>query len=87
MFFEQGRPHSAVVGGTLLRKKHLHIVTEDLKASNGRITSFKQRDGVVYKTVFWECGSVDSSTLEVWRKEQLLKVVYAYEPGNIWIKN
>jgi hypothetical protein len=58
MFFEQGRPHSAVVGGTLLREKHLCIVIEELKASNGWITSFKQRHGVVYKTVFGECRSV-----------------------------
>jgi hypothetical protein len=42
MFFEQGRPHSVVVGGTLLSEEHLYIVIEELKAPNGWITSFKQ---------------------------------------------
>jgi hypothetical protein len=42
MFIEQVRPHSVVVGGTLLRKERLYIVIEELKASNGWITSFKQ---------------------------------------------
>jgi len=68
MFFEQGRPHSVVVDGTLLREKHLYIAIEDIKASNGRITSFKQRHGVLCKTVFGECRSIDSSMVEVQRK-------------------
>jgi hypothetical protein len=38
----------------------------------------------VYKTVSGECKSVDSSTVEEWRKEQLLKIFEGYEPKNIY---
>jgi hypothetical protein len=86
MFFEQGRPHSIVVGGTLLREKHLCIVIEELKVSNGWITSFEQRHGVVYKTVFGECGSVDSSIVEVQRKKSCSKLCMVMNPGTFELK-
>jgi hypothetical protein len=38
----------------------------------------------MYKTVLNECRSVDSSTVEVWRKEQLLKTLEDYGPKNIY---
>jgi hypothetical protein len=31
-----------------------------------------------------ECKSVDSSTVEEWRKEQLLKIIEGYKPKNIY---
>jgi hypothetical protein len=81
--FEHSIPNSVVVSGTLLRERYLHIAIEDCKASNGWITSFKQQHGVVYKTVLGECRSVGSSTVEVRRKEQLLKIIYGYEPRRL----
>jgi hypothetical protein len=39
----------------------------------------------VYKTVSGECKSADSSTVEEWRKEQLLRIFEGYEPKNIYI--
>jgi hypothetical protein len=87
-WFKQARGSNAITSGTLLREKALHIATrlgiEDFKASNGWIKGFKQRHSVVYKTVSEECKSVDSSTVEEWRKEQLLKIFYCYEPMNIY---
>jgi hypothetical protein len=38
----------------------------------------------VYETVLGECKSVDSSTVEEWRTEQLLKLFEGYEPKNIY---
>jgi hypothetical protein len=73
-WFKQARGSNAEISGTLLREKVVHIATrlgiEDFKASNGWISGFKQRHSVVYKTVSGECKSVDSSTVEEWRKEQ-----------------
>jgi hypothetical protein len=87
-WFKRARSSNAVISGTLLREKALHIATrlgiEDLKASNGWINSFKQRHSVVYKTVSGKCKSVDPSTVEEWRKEQLLKIFESYEPKNIY---
>jgi hypothetical protein len=78
MWFKQARGSNAVISGTLLREKALHIASrlgiEDFRASNGWISGFKQGHSVVYKTVSGECKSVDSSTVEEWRKEQLLKI-------------
>jgi hypothetical protein len=87
-WFKQARGSNAVITGTLLREKVLHIATrlgiEDFKASNGWINGFKQRHGVVYKTVSGECKNVDSSTVEEWRKEQLFKIFEGYKPTNIY---
>lgn len=86
MFFEQGRPHPVVVGGTLLREKHLCVVIEELKASNGWITCFKQRHGVVYETVFGEYRSVDSSMVEVQRKNSCSKLCMVMNLGTFELK-
>jgi hypothetical protein len=87
-WFKQARGSNVVISGSLLKEKALHIATrlgiEDFKASNGWIDDFKQRHSVVYKTVSGECKSVDSSTVEEWRKEQLLKISESYKPMNIY---
>lgn len=55
--FKENRVNSAVALfiGTLMSKKVLHIATrldvEDLKTSNGEISSSKQEHSVTYKTV------------------------------------
>jgi hypothetical protein len=83
-WFKQARGSNAVTSGTLLREKALHIATrlgiEFFKASDGWISGFKQQQSVAYKTVLGECKSVDSSTVEEWRKEKLLKIFEDYEP-------
>jgi len=86
VFFEQGRPQSVVVGGTLLREKHLYIAIEDIKASNGWITSFKRRRGIVCKTVFGECRSIDSSMVEVQRKSICSMLCMVMSPGTFELK-
>jgi hypothetical protein len=61
VWFKQARGSNAVISGTLLREKALHISTrlgiEDFKASNGWINGFKQQHSVVYKTVSGEYKS------------------------------
>jgi hypothetical protein len=46
LWFKQAKGSSAVISGTLLREKALHIATwfsiEDFEASNGWISSFNQ---------------------------------------------
>jgi hypothetical protein len=46
MWFKEARGSNAVINGTLLRERALHIATrlgiEDFKASNGWINSFKK---------------------------------------------
>jgi hypothetical protein len=53
-WFKQATGSNAVISGTLLREKALHIATrlgiEDFTASNGWINSFNQQHSVVYKT-------------------------------------
>jgi hypothetical protein len=77
-WFKQARGSNAVISGTLLTEKALHIATrlgiEDFKASNGWINSFKQQHSVMYKTVSGEFKCVDS-TVEEWIKEQLIKII------------
>ena len=75
-----------VVGGTLLREKHLYIAIEDIKAPNGWITSFKQQHGVVCKTVFVECRSIDFSMVEVQRKNSCSTLCMVMSPGTFDLK-
>jgi hypothetical protein len=39
---------------------------------------------IVYETVLWECRRVNPSTLEDWRRGQLLKISEVYKPENIY---
>jgi hypothetical protein len=60
-WFKQAIGSSAVISGTLLRRKAVHIFTRlaiDLKASNGQITGFKQSDSVACKTVSGDYKSI-----------------------------
>jgi hypothetical protein len=45
---------------------------------------FKQQRTVVYETILEGSTGVDSSTVEIWRKEQLLKNAEVYGPKNIY---
>jgi hypothetical protein len=57
-WLKQARGSSAVISGTLLREKALHIATrldiEDFKASNAWINHFKQQHTVLYKKLCQE---------------------------------
>jgi hypothetical protein len=64
-WFEQATGSNAVISGSLLREKALHIATrlgtENFKAYNGWTDGFKQCHCAAYKTVSGKCKTVDST--------------------------
>ena len=88
-WFKEATASNAVISATLLTVRVLHTVTrlgiEDFKACNSWISGFTKQHSVMYKTVSGICKSVDSSTVEEWRKEQVLKIINNYKLNNIYI--
>jgi hypothetical protein len=60
VWVKQARGSSAIIGGTLLREKALHIATklgtEDVKVSKGWIDGFKQQQ--LHIKLYWESAKV-----------------------------
>jgi hypothetical protein len=77
-----------MISVSLLREKALlsaiSLSIKYFRLCNGWIDGFKQ-DTVVYRPASGECRTVGSSAVEVWRNEQLLKVIEGYEPENMYV--
>jgi hypothetical protein len=76
-----------VISGSFLEEKTLCSATrfgvKRFQSPQWVVSGFNQQHTVVYKMILDECRNVDSSTVEVWRKEQLLKTIEVYRPKNV----
>lgn len=57
--------------------------TNSLKASNGWLQSFQQRNNIIQLVVSGEAGDLREETVEAWMK-QLPTLVQGYAPKDIW---
>jgi hypothetical protein len=75
------------VDGNILREKAKKIAArlniENFAASNGWITQFKERHGLVYKMLASKSAAVDTETTELWLK-RLPTLLEGYEPRDIY---
>jgi hypothetical protein len=80
-WYLQARALNIPVDGTILRGKAKMIAAqlniENFTASNGWIARFKDRHGLVYKTLAGESAAVDSESTEAWL-ERLPSVLRGY---------
>jgi hypothetical protein len=83
MWCKQVTARSAMISVSLQREKALSLSIKYFRLCNGWIDGFKQ-DTVVHRPVSRECRTVGSSAVEVWRIEQLLKVIEGYGPENMY---
>ena len=85
--FKQATASSMVIVGSLLREKAPCITTslaiKDFRASGGWVHGFKSDILLCTKLYSGNSQSLDPSTVEVRRKEQLLEIIASYEPQNI----
>jgi hypothetical protein len=86
-WYKQARATNIPVDGNVLREEAKKIAAqlniENFTASNGWITRFKDRHGLVYKKLAEESAAVDSESMEVWL-ERLPSLLEGYEPRDIY---
>lgn len=87
-WFKQDGASNVVISGSFIKEKALCIATrsgiKDFRAPEWLISGSNQQHTVVYKTILDDCRSVDSSTVYIWRKKQLLKAIDADRCKNIY---
>ena len=57
---------------------------EGFKASNGWLDNFKERHGIVFKSVQGEAAAVDLKNVDKWRQGILSKLLAEYSPENVF---
>jgi hypothetical protein len=86
-WYHQARESGIPVDGKILREKSLKIAAtigiEKFSASNGWISRFNQRHGLVFKKLARESAAVDTNATDLWF-ERLLKLLEGYEPRDIY---
>lgn len=77
-WFKQARDKQIPVSGPLVRAKAEEFASSlgknDFKASTGWLDGFKERNGISFKTVCGESGSVDIEAANLW-KDDLLQMI------------
>jgi hypothetical protein len=75
------------VDGSILQEKSLKIAAtvgiENFSASNGWISCFKQRHGLIFKKLAREGATVDTNIMDL-VFERLPEVLEGYEAGDIY---
>jgi len=57
---------------------------DGFKASNGWLDSFKDRHGIVFKSVQGEAAAVGLKSVDKWRQDILIKLLTEYSPENVF---
>ncbi|GFY23385.1 uncharacterized protein TNCV_3940811 [Trichonephila clavipes] len=82
----QCRGQNIPMGGSLLKEKAKAFAKElgiEFSASEGWLTNFKKRNGIVFKKMCRESSCVDINVFSKWQKS-LSDLIKEYEPRNIF---
>ncbi|GFT14842.1 tigger transposable element-derived protein 4 [Trichonephila clavipes] len=85
-WMRQCRGQNIPMGGSLLKEKAKAFAKElgiEFSASEGWLTNFKKRNGIVFKKMCGESLSVDISVCSKWQNS-LSDLIKEYEPRNIF---
>lgn len=86
-WYQQARASGIPIDGTILKEKSLKIAEtmgiENFSASNGWISRFKQRHGLVFKKLAGESAAVDTNATDLWF-QRLPELLEEYEPRDIY---
>ncbi|KRX19649.1 Tigger transposable element-derived protein 4 [Trichinella nelsoni] len=87
-WFKQVRTSNVPVDGTVVRSKAAELAhmmgINDFKASNGWINNrFRQRHGLVYRSVRGEAAGVNMYTVDTW-KDRLQILLNDYRPDDVF---
>ena len=88
IWFKQALSSNVPVGGPLLKTKANELAKQfginDWEASDGWMHWFKQRHGLVFKTICGESASVTPSMTDKWFVDTLPTLIAHYEPKDIF---
>ena len=88
MWFKQKSAMNVPIGGPLMKTKANEFAKElgivDWEASEGWLHRFKERHGLVFKTICGESASVSPALTEKWFKERLPALLQRYKPCDIF---
>ncbi|GFU18229.1 uncharacterized protein TNCV_1388991 [Trichonephila clavipes] len=82
----QCRRQNILMGGSLLKEKAKAFAKElgiEFLASEGWLTNFKKRNGIVFKKMCVESSSVDINVCSKWQNS-ISDLIKEYEPRNIF---
>ncbi|XP_046404659.1 tigger transposable element-derived protein 6-like [Ischnura elegans] len=86
-WFQQARESNIPVDGVILKEKAKIVATqlnvENFKASNGWISRFKNRHGLVFKKLAGESAEVNAESTDDWL-ESLPSILEGYDPGDVY---
>ncbi|GFT71785.1 tigger transposable element-derived protein 6 [Trichonephila clavipes] len=85
-WMRQCRGQNIPIGGSLLKEKAKAFAKElgiEFSASEGRLTNFKKRNGIVFKKMCGESSSVDINVCSKWQNS-LSDLIKEYETRNIF---
>jgi hypothetical protein len=87
-WFTMTRDKNFPISGPLLMTKARSFADMlgkvDFEASPGWLTRFKERHGIVFKTVCGNSSSVPHDIMDKWLSESLPKLLEGYAPNNIF---
>ena len=71
LWFEQARARNISISGPILRSKAVSFANDlghnDFSCSDGWLSRFKARHGIIFKTISGEAKSVDVSVIDPWK--------------------
>ncbi|GFV21449.1 tigger transposable element-derived protein 4 [Trichonephila clavipes] len=85
-WMRQCRGQNIPMGGSLFKEKAKAFAKElgiEFSASEGWLTNFKKRNGIVFKKMCGESSSVNINVCSKWQNS-LLDLIKEYEPRNIF---
>ena len=87
-WFVQKRDLQIPISGPFLQQKAIHFARalkyDSFTASNGWLSGFKKRHGIVFRTVSGESAAVDHETCDSWKDEVLPSLLKDYKPSDIF---
>jgi hypothetical protein len=86
-WYQQARASNIPIDGTTLREKAKIIAAQlnidNFSASNGRVSRFKDRHGLVFKKLVGQSAEVSVESTDAWL-ESLLSLLGDYDPHDVY---
>lgn len=87
-WFQVTRTQNVPIAGNLIKEKALQFAKEfgcdNFHASDGWLQSWKNRNGIVYKTISGESASVNQDDCDVWIENVLKRLLQKYQPKDLF---
>lgn len=88
VWFKRARSANFPVSGPILAEKAREIATrmgiENFNISDGWLSRFKRRHGLVFKAVSGEAAAVNRDVCSTWQQGRLQEILNAYDPRDVF---